>query len=124
VGSTFFRVDGLRDGQTDRQTERQRDRTKLIVAFHNFANAPKNLKIKLLVTEAPLCNVLNRKLNQPFCDTYNSFWWNYQTLSRIICLQATVLGSSINVRRYMSLESLAEDKVCFKAPKITKGGRK
>ena len=27
-------------GQTDRQTDRQTDVTKLIVAFHNFANAP------------------------------------------------------------------------------------
>jgi hypothetical protein len=28
------------------QTGRQTDMTKLIVAFHNFANAPKNTKIK------------------------------------------------------------------------------
>ena len=28
--------------RTDRQTERQTDRTKLIVAFRNFENAPKN----------------------------------------------------------------------------------
>jgi len=28
--------------QTDRQTDRQTDITKLIAAFRNFANAPKN----------------------------------------------------------------------------------
>ena len=33
-GGELFHVDGL----TDRQT----DMTKLIVAFHNFSNAPKN----------------------------------------------------------------------------------
>jgi len=32
----------LASGQTDRQTDGQRDMTKLIVAFRNFANAPKN----------------------------------------------------------------------------------
>jgi hypothetical protein len=31
------------NGQTDRQTDRQTDMTKLIVAFRNFANAPKRV---------------------------------------------------------------------------------
>jgi hypothetical protein len=30
--------------QTDRQTDRRTNITELIVSFHNFANAPKNLK--------------------------------------------------------------------------------
>ena len=33
-----FHVDGRMEGRTDRQA----DMTKLTVAFHNFANAPKN----------------------------------------------------------------------------------
>ena len=33
--------------ETDRQTDRQTDMTKLLVAFHTFANAPKNLHILL-----------------------------------------------------------------------------
>jgi hypothetical protein len=33
---------GRTDGRTDRQTDRQTDMKKLIVAFRNFANAPKN----------------------------------------------------------------------------------
>jgi len=42
-----MRTDGRTDGQTDRRTDGQTDRrtdvTKLIVAFRNFANAPKKL---------------------------------------------------------------------------------
>jgi hypothetical protein len=37
-GAEVFHVDGLAGGWTDRRT----DMTKLIVAFRNFANAPKN----------------------------------------------------------------------------------
>jgi len=33
---------GRIDGRTDRREERQTDITKLIVAFRNFVNAPKN----------------------------------------------------------------------------------
>jgi hypothetical protein len=37
------RTDGGRtDRQTDRRTDKQTDMMKLIVAFRNFANAPKN----------------------------------------------------------------------------------
>jgi hypothetical protein len=36
-----MRTDGAADGQTDRLAGGQTD-TKLIVAFRNFANAPKN----------------------------------------------------------------------------------
>ena len=39
VGAELFHADKQVDGQTDRQT----DMTKLIVAFRNFANAPKNM---------------------------------------------------------------------------------
>jgi len=35
VGAKFFHADGWADGQTDM--------TKLIVACHSFANAPKNV---------------------------------------------------------------------------------
>jgi hypothetical protein len=41
VGAELFHADGRIDGQTDRGTDRQTDITKLIVAFRNFANAPK-----------------------------------------------------------------------------------
>jgi hypothetical protein len=37
----LFHADGRTVGWTDRQT----DMTKLIVAFHNFANAPKDIQI-------------------------------------------------------------------------------
>jgi DNA invertase Pin-like site-specific DNA recombinase len=36
------RKDGRTDGRTDRQAGRQAQRTKLIVAFQNFDNVPKN----------------------------------------------------------------------------------
>jgi len=36
VGAQLFQAGGRTDGQTDM--------TKLIVAFHNFAGAPKNVK--------------------------------------------------------------------------------
>jgi Fe-S-cluster formation regulator IscX/YfhJ len=38
VGAELFDAEGKMDGQTDRGT----DMTKLIVAFRNFAKAPKN----------------------------------------------------------------------------------
>jgi hypothetical protein len=45
VGAESFHADGQTEGQTERERERERDRqtdmTKLIVAFRNFANAPK-----------------------------------------------------------------------------------
>jgi len=42
VGAALFHA----DRQTDRRMDRQIDMTNLIVAFHNFANAPKNRKKK------------------------------------------------------------------------------
>ena len=36
-----------RDGRTGRQRDRQTDLTKLIVAFRNFANAPKNTQFNI-----------------------------------------------------------------------------
>jgi hypothetical protein len=53
VGAELFHTDGRTDGRTEerigqacrhagRQAGRQADMTKLIVAFRNFANAPKN----------------------------------------------------------------------------------
>jgi hypothetical protein len=38
VGAELFHEDGPTDGRADKRT----DMTKLIVAFRNFANAPKN----------------------------------------------------------------------------------
>ena len=38
VGAALFHAEGWTDGRTDRRTYM----TKLIVAFCNFANAPKN----------------------------------------------------------------------------------
>ena len=40
-GGTGGRTDGGRDGRTDGRRDGQRDSAKLIVAFRNFANAPK-----------------------------------------------------------------------------------
>jgi hypothetical protein len=42
VGTQLFRASRQTDAQTGRQTDRQTDMTKLIVAFSNFANVPKN----------------------------------------------------------------------------------
>ena len=36
------RTNGRTDGRTDERTDGRADMTKLIVAFRNFANAPKN----------------------------------------------------------------------------------
>jgi hypothetical protein len=49
-GAEFFHVDERTDGRMDRQT----DMTKLLVAFRNFANAPK-LSIKEYSTLVILC---------------------------------------------------------------------
>jgi hypothetical protein len=43
VGAELFHADGRRNGRTDTQT----DMTKLIVAFRNFANSPKNSTLLL-----------------------------------------------------------------------------
>jgi hypothetical protein len=40
-GAELFYADEQTEGWTDRETDRQTDMTKLIVAFRNFANAPK-----------------------------------------------------------------------------------
>jgi len=42
VGAGLFQLDGRTEGRKDWR-EGQRDITKLIVAFRNFANAPKNV---------------------------------------------------------------------------------
>jgi hypothetical protein len=39
----FFNVGGQTDGETDSQTDGQTDVTKIIVAFHNSDQAPKNV---------------------------------------------------------------------------------
>jgi len=40
VGTELFRADGWTDG-----TKRKAEMTKLLVAFRNFANAPKNFEL-------------------------------------------------------------------------------
>jgi len=45
VGAELLHADRQTDGQTDGWTDRPSDITKLIVAFHNFANAPKRFLI-------------------------------------------------------------------------------
>ena len=47
------------DGRTDAPTDRQADMTKLIVAFRNFAKAPKNNKGNQLGAYASLTSVAN-----------------------------------------------------------------
>jgi hypothetical protein len=44
ISSFFFKINpvGGKMFHTDRQTDGQKDMMKLIVAFRNFANAPKN----------------------------------------------------------------------------------
>jgi hypothetical protein len=48
----------LAEGRTDRETDRQTDMTKITVAFHNFANAPK----KLTVVKLPFDKLTNCRL--------------------------------------------------------------
>jgi hypothetical protein len=43
VGAELFHANGR---QTNRQTDRQADMTKIVITFHNFANAPKPRNIK------------------------------------------------------------------------------
>jgi len=45
VGIELFHADGRTNGQVDRQT----DTTKLIVAFRNFENVPKNKIEKMCI---------------------------------------------------------------------------
>jgi hypothetical protein len=42
VGAKLFHAVGWTDRQTDGSTDRQTDVMKLIFAFYNFVNAPKN----------------------------------------------------------------------------------
>jgi hypothetical protein len=41
VVAESFRAGGRTDGRTDMQAGRRKNVTKLLVAFHNFANVPK-----------------------------------------------------------------------------------
>jgi len=45
LGAYFFDA----EGRTDKRTDGQTDMTKLIVVFHNFANAPKSEKKYLFI---------------------------------------------------------------------------
>jgi hypothetical protein len=47
---TDGRTDGRMDEQTGGRTDGQTDVTKLIVAFHNFANAPKKTIMAVFFT--------------------------------------------------------------------------
>jgi hypothetical protein len=57
-----MRADGRTDGRTDRQTDgrtdRQTDITKLRVAFHNFAKAPKKYYLQKISNIAQTLNQL------------------------------------------------------------------
>jgi hypothetical protein len=43
LGAELLHADRRTDGQTDRRTDVQTGMTKIVVAFHNFAKAPKNI---------------------------------------------------------------------------------
>ena len=48
VGVELFHANRRRTyTETDGQTERQTEMANLVVAFHKFTNAPKNLKLKM-----------------------------------------------------------------------------
>ena len=51
VGAEFFHAGGWTDGQMDTQT----DMTKLIVAFHNFANMPITV-FRMFLIFSSMCN--------------------------------------------------------------------
>jgi len=53
VVAELFHMDGRTDRQTD--TDRRTDVTKLIVAFRNFANAPKNSFPSFRTTQEENC---------------------------------------------------------------------
>jgi hypothetical protein len=59
------RTDRQTDGQTDGRTDRQTNVTKVIVAFRNFANAPK---------KAMCVNVLCYKLYSSLCYYHYFFF--------------------------------------------------
>jgi len=60
--------------RVDAQTDRQTDMTKLIVAFRNFANAPKNYKVRDI-------NKIIKTKNKNITYTYSvhllTFFFNY-----------------------------------------------
>jgi hypothetical protein len=49
VGAGSFHADRRTDRQRDRETDRWIYKTKLIVAFRNFAKAPKNGKVRIQI---------------------------------------------------------------------------
>ena len=53
-GKPVAHANGHTDTQTYTQTDTQTDMTKLIVAFRNFSNAPKNIKTKNVVKQVNL----------------------------------------------------------------------
>ena len=70
-GRTYVRTDRQTDGQTNRRTDRQTGRrkgvTKLIIAFRNFANAPKNI-VCLLKWSYFVCLVQNSVRTVPHTE--------------------------------------------------------
>jgi len=54
--------------------DRRRDMTKLIVAFRNFANAPKNRMAREIEREI---SVYIRSVLAPFTEVFRVFCWPY-----------------------------------------------
>ena len=82
MGAALYQVDGRADWQTDRQT----DMTKLIVAFRNFANAPKN------------CLPFNTELKHSVCRTY--FYHLFHSSSYISCCFFNVRSDNVDSEIY------------------------
>ena len=61
TGAEFFHADGRTDGRT---RDRQTDKMKLIVAFRNFANAPKSTVVTLCTNR---CNIKQFYVLPPQC---------------------------------------------------------
>jgi hypothetical protein len=60
VGAGLFHPDGHTDGRTDRPT----DMAKLIVAFHRFANAPKNEDYLIKSSALSQCHLIFEPLTK------------------------------------------------------------
>ena len=101
VGAELFHADLRTDRQTDRWTNRQRDMTKLIVAFRNFANAPKSETAKTISVPA-LNVVLSSGESQDIANQFNN---TIQEIVRYaLCLIASVTFNVININEFLRAE--------------------
>jgi hypothetical protein len=112
---------------TDERAERKTDMTKLIVAFRNFANAPKNALFRPLVTALPYSFTLSFFLKQEiltvlvsWCYVYITFLFKLLSLY-VFCSVKQVWRYSLRVQRTYFRNSRSENEPTKVAPPLTHG---